>query len=66
MPSERETDLVRLLARGLTNAEIATELSISVGTVKTRLGDVQNKRSARNRVEIAAWAWESGLVDGRQ
>ncbi|MGW1027658.1 response regulator [Streptomyces sp. NPDC002577] len=61
--SARELDLVRLVARGLTNAEIATELSISVGTVKTHLGNVQTKLPARNRVEIAAWAWESGLVD---
>ncbi|MEU6657433.1 response regulator transcription factor [Streptomyces sp. NPDC046821] len=60
--SARETDLVRLAARGLTNAEIAAELSISVGTVKTHLGNVQTKLSARNRVEIAAWAWETGLM----
>ncbi|MFJ8715869.1 response regulator [Streptomyces violaceus] len=63
--SARENDLVRLVARGLTNAEIATELTISVGTVKTHLSNVQIKLSARNRVEIAAWAWESGVVDGR-
>ncbi|MFF0291210.1 response regulator [Streptomyces sp. NPDC005262] len=61
--SARELDLVRLVARGLTNAEIATELSIAVGTVKTHLGNVQTKLSARNRVEIAAWAWGTGLVD---
>ncbi|MFE7794242.1 response regulator [Streptomyces sp. NPDC057460] len=59
----RELDLVRLVARGLTNAEIATELSISVGTVKTHLGNVQTKLAIRNRVEIAAWAWETGLLD---
>lgn len=64
--SARESDLVRLVARGLTNAEIAAELTISVGTVKTHLGNVQTKLSARNRVEIAAWAWESGLVDGQR
>ncbi|MGY1435369.1 response regulator [Streptomyces reniochalinae] len=63
--SPREEALVRLVARGLTNAEIATELTISVGTVKTHLTNVQTKLNARNRVEIAAWAWESGLVDGR-
>lgn len=33
--------------------------------MKTHLANVQIKLSARNRVEIAAWAWESGLVDGR-
>ncbi|WP_416985814.1 response regulator [Streptomyces sp. T028] len=60
--SARETDVVRLVATGLTNAEIAAELTISVGTVKTHLGNVQSKLSARNRVEIAAWAWRSGVV----
>ncbi|WP_460067899.1 response regulator [Streptomyces sp. YKOK-I1] len=60
--SARETDVVRLVATGLTNAEIAAELCISVGTVKTHLGKVQGKLSARNRVEIAAWAWRSGVV----
>jgi DNA-binding NarL/FixJ family response regulator len=60
--SARELDVVKLVARGRTNAEIATELFISVGTVKTHLGSVQGKLSARNRVEIAAWAWESGLI----
>ena len=60
--SPRELDVVRLAAKGLTNAEIATELFISVGTVKTHLGSVQTKLGARNRVEIAAWAWERRLV----
>ena len=60
--SPRELDVVKLAARGLTNAEIATELFISVGTVKTHLGSVQTKLGARNRVEIAAWAWERKLV----
>jgi DNA-binding NarL/FixJ family response regulator len=60
--SARELDVVRLVARGRTNAEIAAELFISLGTVKTHLGSVQTKLPARNRVEIAAWAWESGLV----
>ncbi|WP_374117000.1 response regulator transcription factor [Streptomyces sp. MNU76] len=58
--SARETDVVRLVATGRTNAEIAAELSISVGTVKTRLGNIQTGLPARNRVEIAAWAsWRS-------
>ncbi len=60
--SPRELDVVKLAAKGLTNAEIATELFISVGTVKTHLGSVQSKLGARNRVEIAAWAWERRLV----
>jgi DNA-binding NarL/FixJ family response regulator len=60
--SAREVDVVRLVARGLTNAEVAEQLCITVGTVKTHLGNVQAKLPARNRVEIAAWAWESGLL----
>jgi DNA-binding NarL/FixJ family response regulator len=60
--SPRELDVVKLTARGLTNAEIATRLFISVGTVKTHLGSVQTKLGVRNRVEIAAWAWEHRLV----
>ncbi|GAA2582164.1 response regulator transcription factor [Winogradskya consettensis] len=62
--SPRELDVVKLAARGLTNAEIAQQLFISVGTVKTHLGSVQTKLGARNRVEIAAWAWERRLVSG--
>jgi DNA-binding NarL/FixJ family response regulator len=60
--SPREVEVVKLVARGLTNAEIAAKLFISVGTVKTHLGSVQSKLDARNRVEIAAWAWERRLV----
>jgi DNA-binding NarL/FixJ family response regulator len=60
--SPRELDVVKLTARGMTNAEIAQELFISVGTVKTHLGSVHAKLNARNRVEVAAWAWERKLV----
>lgn len=60
--TERERDVVRCLARGMTNAEIAGELYVSLSTVKTHLANVQAKLDARNRVEIAAWAWESGLA----
>ncbi|HEX6446771.1 MAG TPA: response regulator transcription factor [Streptosporangiales bacterium] len=61
--TDRETEVLRLLARGRTNAEIATELFISLGTVKTHVANVQQKLGARNRVESAAWAWETGLLD---
>ncbi|WP_206307879.1 response regulator transcription factor [Streptomyces sp. A0958] len=60
--SPREKQVVVLLAEGMTNAEIAAGLSITVGTVKTHLTNVQSKLGARNRVEIAAWAWRSGLI----
>lgn len=60
--SPRELDVVKLTARGRTNAEIVQELFISVGTVKTHLSSIHAKLSTRNRVEIAAWAWERKLV----
>jgi DNA-binding NarL/FixJ family response regulator len=59
----RELDVVRATARGLTNTEIGAELFLSLSTVKTHLASVQSKIGARNRVEIAAWAWRSGLLD---
>ncbi|MDX3313348.1 response regulator [Streptomyces sp. NPDC054884] len=58
--TERELDVVRLVALGRTNAEIAAELYVSLSTVKTHLSSVQLKLGARNRVEIAAWAWQHG------
>ena len=60
--SPRELDVVRAVARGRTNAEIAAELFVSLSTVKTHLTNIQAKLDARNRVEIAAWAWETGHV----
>ncbi|MFJ9241765.1 response regulator transcription factor [Streptomyces sp. NPDC101776] len=60
--TDREADVVRLVALGRTNAEIAAELYVSLSTVKTHLSSVQLKLGARNRVEIAAWAWQHGQV----
>ncbi|GGT53070.1 response regulator [Streptomyces purpureus] len=58
----REREIVTLVAQGLTNAEIADRLFISAGTAKTHLANIQAKLKARNRVGIAAWAWEAGLA----
>ncbi|MFI6601514.1 response regulator [Nonomuraea sp. NPDC050536] len=60
--TERELDVVRLIARGRTNQEAAGELFVSLSTIKTHLGSIQAKLGVRNRVGIAAWAWESGVV----
>ncbi|MFD9195321.1 response regulator [Streptomyces phaeochromogenes] len=60
--TEREEEVVRAIARGLTNPEIAAELFIAPSTVKSHITSVQAKVGARNRVEIAAWAFRAGLV----
>ncbi|WP_084265428.1 response regulator [Actinomadura macra] len=60
--TDRELEVVRLVARGRTNEEIAGELFVSLSTIKTHLGSVHRKLDTRNRVETAAWAWESGLM----
>ncbi len=53
--SGRELDIARAVARGQSNQEIATELFISLSTVKTHLASIQTKLGVRNRVEIAIW-----------
>ncbi|MFF3015273.1 response regulator [Streptomyces sp. NPDC057939] len=60
--TERESEIAVLVAKGLTNAEIGTELFISAGTAKTHIANIQRKLDVRNRVGIASWAWESGLT----
>ena len=61
--TEREEQVLVAVARGLTNAEIADELHISLSTVKTHLASLMAKLGARNRVEIAMWAYETGRID---
>jgi DNA-binding NarL/FixJ family response regulator len=61
--THRETEIVRLVARGLTNAQIGAELFISAGTAKTHIANIQAKLELGNRVGIAAWAWRAGLAD---
>ena len=60
--TEREEEVLVTVARGRTNNEIAAELYISLSTVKTHLASIMTKIGARNRVEIAMWAYESGRV----
>lgn len=61
--SDRETEIAKLVAVGRTNQEICAELFISLCTVKTHLGSIQTRLDARNRVEIAARMWESGVMN---
>ena len=58
--TDRELDIVALVAEGRTNAEIGAELFITPGTVKTHLAHIHQKLGVRNRVEVAAWAWDTG------
>jgi DNA-binding NarL/FixJ family response regulator len=58
--SEREEDVLATVARGSSNNEIADELHISLSTVKTHLASLMTKLGARNRVELAIWAHETG------
>lgn len=58
----RETEVARLVAQGRTNADIAGELFISSGTVKTHVANIAAKLGVHNRVGIAAWAWERGIA----
>ena len=61
--TEREDQVVALVARGRTNAEIAAELFLAPGTVKNHVASIQAKTGTANRVAIAAWAWASGRVE---
>lgn len=61
--TEREDEVVALLAQGRTNAEIAAELFLSPGTVKNHIAVIQRKTGAGNRVAIAAWAWATGRAE---
>ncbi|MFD0574041.1 response regulator [Kitasatospora gansuensis] len=58
----REEQVLLAVARGLTNTEIADALHISLSTVKTHLASLMAKLGARNRVEIAMWAYETRRV----
>ncbi|MEV7969539.1 response regulator transcription factor [Sphaerisporangium sp. NPDC088356] len=58
----REEQILLTVARGRTNSEIAGELHISLSTVKSHIASLMAKLGARNRVEIAMWAYESNRV----
>ena len=60
--SKRETEIVKMVASGLRNKEIALKLSIGEGTVKTHLHTIYEKLGVHGRVELAMYALERGII----
>ncbi len=60
--TKREEEVLLTVARGLTNTEIADQLHISLSTVKAHLSSMMTKLDARNRVELAMWAYETDRI----
>jgi DNA-binding CsgD family transcriptional regulator len=64
--STREKQIVKLVAQGLTNAQIAERLSVSMHTAKEHVATILRKQGLRRRIDLAAWAHEHGIANGSQ
>jgi len=60
--TQRETEVLRLLAKGKTNPEIASALFLGEATIKTHVARVLAKLQLRDRVQAVVWAYETGLI----
>lgn len=61
--SEREAQVLRLLADGATNTDIARKLSLAEGTVKNHISNLYQRLNVHSRSEAAAWAWKYGYIE---
>ena len=64
--SDRELDVLRLVAQGHSNAEVAAELHVSVSTVRTHVRNILTKIGALDRTQAVVWAYEHRIVAPRR